>query len=49
MDRPAGRTLTRTGLNRVLTRIRQHDRHAPHPLAVRTPDELTDATTKPES
>jgi hypothetical protein len=24
---------TRTDLNRLLARIRQHDQHAPHPLA----------------
>jgi hypothetical protein len=26
-------SFTRTDLNRLLTRIRQHDRHVPHPLA----------------
>ena len=31
--RPFGWKFTRTDLNRLLTRIRQHDRHAPHPLA----------------
>jgi hypothetical protein len=30
--RPLGWKITRTDLNRLLTRIRQHDRHAPHPL-----------------
>ena len=31
--RPFDWKFTRTDLNRLLTRIRQHDRHAPHPLA----------------
>jgi transposase len=31
--RPFGWTFTRTDLNRLLARIRHHDRHAPHPLA----------------
>ena len=31
--RPFDGKFTRTDLNRLLTRIRQHDRHAPQPLA----------------
>jgi DDE superfamily endonuclease len=31
--RPFGWKFTRTDLNRLLARIRQHDRHAPHQLA----------------
>jgi len=31
--RPFGWKFTRTDLNRLLARIRQHDRHAPHPQA----------------
>jgi hypothetical protein len=31
--RPFDWKFTRTDLNRLLARIRQHDRHAPHPLA----------------
>jgi DDE superfamily endonuclease len=31
--RPFDWTFTRTDLNRLLARIRRHDRHAPHPLA----------------
>ncbi len=31
--RPFDLKFTRTDLNRLLARIRQHDRHAPHPLA----------------
>ena len=31
--RPFGWKFTRADLNRLLTRIRQHDRHAPHPTA----------------
>ena len=35
--RPFDRKFTRTDLNRLLTRIRQHDRHAPRPQAAQTP------------
>jgi hypothetical protein len=31
--RPFGWRFTRTDLNQLLARIRQHDRHTPHPLA----------------
>ncbi len=31
--RPFDWKFTRTDLNQLLTRIRHHDRHAPHPLA----------------
>jgi hypothetical protein len=31
--RPFGWKFTRTDLNRLLARIKQHDRHAAHPLA----------------
>jgi hypothetical protein len=31
--RPFDRKFTRTDLNQLLARIRNHDRHAPHPLA----------------
>ena len=31
--RPFDWKFTRTGLNQLLARIRNHDRHAPHPLA----------------
>ena len=43
--RPFDWKFTRTDLNRLLTRIRQHDRHAPHPTGRMNPDELTGATT----
>ena len=35
--RPFDWKFTRTDLNRLLARIRQHDPYAPHPLAAGTP------------
>jgi hypothetical protein len=35
--RPFDWKFTRADLNRLLARIRQHDRHAPHPQAACTP------------
>ena len=43
--RPFDWKFTRADLNRLLARIRQHDRHAPQPADRINPDELTGATT----
>jgi len=44
--RPFDWKFSHTDLNQLLAGIKNHDRHAPHPLARMTPDELTGATTR---